>query len=142
MSERAENSVMHRIGELIRTQDNRCTDAPMFVVQERRREYGYDQDRADEYAWIDTESDYCEATAEERAVLDRQDDEGDVPSRWEKVWYKDRWEFITACFTEQGCKDFIAADGHNHGELRIYAYGSYRNAEFRAVRDFLKNGKE
>jgi hypothetical protein len=40
------------------------------------------------------------------------------------------WEFVTGCLTEQGCKDFIACNGHNLNEPRIYAYSAYRNAEF------------
>lgn len=130
-------AVIRRIGELIRTQDNRITDAPIFIVQERRRDYGYDLDYCDDYVWLDTAGDYEEATAEELEEIERQEEQGEVPDNWQKTGYKDRWEFVTACFTEQGCEDFIAADGHNHGELRIYAAGSHRNAEFRVVRDFL-----
>lgn len=128
---------LSHIGELIRTQNNRITEAPMFIVQERKRDYGFDLDYCDEYVWVDAEADYAEATEEESAELDQQDRVGEAPDNWLKAGFRDRWEFVTACFTEQGCKDFIAADGHNHGELRIYADGSYRNAEYRLVRDFL-----
>jgi len=138
VSRPVEGMVMQQIGELIRTQDNRITDCPMFIVQERKRDYGYDVDYCDDYVWLDTTCDYVEATEEEREELEVQEDTGDVPDNWQKTGFKDRWDFVTACFTEQGCKDFIACDGHNHGELRIYAAGTHRNAEFRAVRDFLK----
>ena len=132
MSER-----MQQIGELIRTQDNRITDAPMFIVQEKKREYGYDPDYSDDSVWLDSENEYREATEAQSIWLDSL---AETTSGWVKTGYKDRWEFVTACFTEQGCKDFIAADGHNHCELRIYADGSYRNAEFRAVREYLMSG--
>lgn len=49
----------------------------------------------------------------------------------------DVWEFVTACFTEKGCKDYLAVNGHNLTEPRIYAAGSYRNEEFRTVREYL-----
>lgn len=133
-----ESSLIHRIGELIRTQDNRITDSPIFIVQERKRDYGFDLDLYDDYVWIDTENDFVEATDDERKQAELEDEAGGR-RRWKKTGYKDRWEFVTACFTEQGCKDFIAADGHNHGELRIYAAGSYRNHEFRTVRSFLRD---
>ena len=78
-----------------------------------------------------------EADDEGREELEELDKDGSVPSGWERSYYRDRWEFVTACFTEQGCKDYIAANGHNLTEPRIYAYGSYRNNEFRAVRSAL-----
>ena len=52
---------------------------------------------------------------------------------------KDIDVFVTACFTEQGCKDFLARDGHNHRRPFIYAFGSYRNGEYQAVRNILKS---
>jgi len=122
-------------------QDNRCTDAPMFIVQERKRIWGISEEYSEDSAWIDTESgDTIEADDKEAAILDSlRQSYKDVPDNWEKVGYIDQWEFVTACFTEQGCKDYLAANGHNHGETRIYAAGSYRNAEFRSVREFLKS---
>ncbi len=128
---------LKKIGELIRTQDNRATDCPIFIVQEQRRDYGYNPDWSDESAWLDTHNDYNEASDDLAEHLDSLD--GETPERWQKVYYKDRWVFVTACFTEQACKDFIKEDGHNHGKLRIYAAGSYRNHEFRAVRDYLES---
>lgn len=125
---------MRAIGQLILTQDNRCTDRPIFIVQEKVRVYGFDSSYSDDSVWIDMENDYIEATEEEAAKLEAGELEG---GGWQKVYYKDEWVYVTACFTEQGCKDFIARDGHNHGELQIYAHISYRNDEFRAVRDFL-----
>lgn len=126
------------IGDLIRTQDNRITDQPLFVVQEKVRDAGYDSAYASDYVWVDFDRDHREADERTAKRLDALDDDGRHFGAWEKVYYVDRWEFVTACFTEQGCKDFIKRDGHNHSELRIYAYGSYRNQEFRTVRDFLK----
>ena len=131
-----QDETLAQIGHLLRTQDNRATDAPMFIVQERKRDYGYDCDFCDDEVWLDTENDYVEATPAEVKKLESGKMNGE---QWQKTGYKDRWEFVTACFTEDGCKSFIEADGHNHGELRIYAAGSYRNHEFRFVRNFLKS---
>lgn len=96
--------------ERLHTQDNRITDNPLFAVQQRRRVYGVDEERRDG----------VEADAD------------GMP-----CGYVDRWEFVTGCMTEQGCKDFIRVNGHNLNEPRIYAYGSYRNAEFIALRKWL-----
>lgn len=127
---------LKQIGELIRTQDNRITDAPIFIVQKKVRDYGYDCDYCDNHVWLEDgegEVDDAEATELERKF---QEDFTE-PDGYYRVGYRDRWEFVTACFTEQGCKDFLERDGHNHGETRIYAEGSYRNEEYRAVREFL-----
>lgn len=128
---------MKTIGELIRSQDNRATDAPLFIVQKKERIYGFDPSYSDNYVWLDTGNDCYEATSEEAIELDRKEDNDEDLDGWVKTAYQDRWEFVTACFTEQGCKDYITINGHNLGETRIYAEGSYRNEEFRAVRKFL-----
>lgn len=127
------------IGELLRTQDNRLTDQPLFIVQRRVRHWGIDSEHEnDGYVWVETESgDYSEADERTAKRLDALDDDGRSTGKWEKSYYRQSWEFVTACFTEAGCADHIRMNGHNLGETRIYADGSYRNPEYRAVRDFL-----
>lgn len=125
-----------QIGNNLRTQDNRCTDQPLWVVFKKRRIYGIDSDYCDDRAWIDAEG--KEADEKEADILDRWAARGDVDeSKWRRTGYIDIDVFVTACFTEQGCKDYIAANGHNLNQPHIYADGSYRNREYRAVRDFL-----
>jgi hypothetical protein len=110
--------------EHLHTQDNRITDNPLFAVQQRRRIYGVDGDYAQGSVWMDEDGiERTEQTAIEHGAR--------------KLGYVDEWEFVTGCFTEQGCKDYIAANGHNLKDPRIYAYGSYRNAEFIALRKWL-----
>ena len=127
------------IGQLLKTQDNRITDAPIFIVQQKHREWGYDSGYSDTYKWIDNESgDGCEASDEEVRQIEQEiKDDKFQGSCYEKIYYKDSWEFVTACFTEQGCKDYLNTNGHNLKEPRIYAEGSYRNLEYRKVRDYL-----
>jgi hypothetical protein len=131
--------VMQQIGELIRTQDNRCTSDPLFLVQEKKRMYGMDPDYCEDYDWL---SEDHEAVADEieRAGLDVLDDKGVEIKGWEKAYYIDQWEFVTVCFTEQACKDYIEANGHNLNEPRIYAASAYRNREMIAIREMLKSG--
>ena len=129
------------IGNLLRTQDNRITDAPLFIVQEQKRTYGFDPQWANdsEIAWLDGCNDSVEATPEEHAKMEAawQEDE-EEPDGWTRTAYQDEWHFVTACFTEAGCNDYILLNGHNHrGKLRVFADSSYRNEEFRAVRAFL-----
>lgn len=126
------------ISELLRTQDNRCTDQPMFVVQEKVRDWGYSSDYAEDYKWHNRDDIEDEADEEKVAELEALDNACDDTGTWEKLYYRYRWEFVTACFTEKGCKDYIEINRHNHrGKLRIYAEGSFRNDEFRRVRNAL-----
>lgn len=124
--------------ERLHTQDNRATSHPLFAVQQKRRIYGIDPDRCDDIVWLDESNDYREATADEFAAMEVANDNGDNESDgWYRTGYIDKWEFVTGGFTEQGCKDVIACNGHNLNEPRIYAYSGYRNAEFIAVREWL-----
>ncbi len=133
---------MAEIGHLLRTQDNRATDVPIFIVQEQRRLYGLDPAYADDggIVWLDCENDHAEVDAEEHARLEKLHDEGeDVPGKWTRTAYRDEWHFVTACFTEAGCNEYIRVNGHNHrGKLRVYAAGSWRNEEWRSVYRFLR----
>jgi len=130
---------LNEIGSLICTQDNRITDQPIFVVEKSVMvitgpDYGYDAEE-----WVNTESgDYEEADETKARRLDALNDDCRSTGDWEKFFLKEVWEFVTACFTEQGCKDYLKANGHNLGKNRIYAYGSYRNQEFQTVRNYLK----
>ena len=127
------------IGRRLQTQNNRATDAPIFIVEEQRRTYGFDADYSDDIVWLNGPNDSAEADPEEHARLEaawRED--GKEPQDWTRTAYQDSWEYVTACFTESGCEDYIRRNGHNHrGALRIYAAGSWRNDEFRAVRALL-----
>lgn len=137
----------------LRTQDNRATSWPMFAVQQKRRDYGYDPDYTDNIAWIDQYNDYGKAPTEAECAasgyvpepdeptheqLDKKYEEtGDEPDGWTRTGYVDRWEFVTACFTEQGCKDYLEIDGHNLNEPRIYVYSGWRNYEWQNVTRLL-----
>jgi hypothetical protein len=127
------------IANNILTQDNRITDQPIFIVERLRKDYGYDSGWADDYVWCNTaDSEECiDEDDEQYETLNEQYDLGEIDRGWYKCYYKTRWEYVTACFTEQGCKDHITANGHNLGKTRIYADGSYRNFEFRDIRNYL-----
>jgi hypothetical protein len=132
------------IAEQIRTQDNRMTHNPIFIVQEKRRIYGFDPayTNGDDIVWIDSANDCAEADSEERERLEAEwGDTGEEPDGWTRTACQDRWEFVTACFTEEGCKDYLRQNGHNLGETRIYVASGYRNDEWEAVREHLKGIK-
>jgi len=116
------------ISERLRTQDNQCTCEPMFCVQEKKRDIGYDPSCSNgNTVWIDTEGgDYIEVLPETPGA--------------EEYGYKDRWETVMVCFTEEGCKDYLRQNGHNHGETRIYVESFHRCDEMIRIRQFLMIG--
>ncbi len=124
------------LGKTIATQDNRCTDAPIFIVQQRRMITGLDSAYCENHGWYNGETFLTDG--EEFEALELCYNKDSIgPEEWSRTGYIQIWEFVTACFTEQGCKDFIAINGHNLKEPRIYAEGSFRNEEFRSLRKTL-----
>ena len=124
------------IAERIRTQDNRMTHNPIFIVQRKREVVGYEN--ASIYKWYDC--DWREITdPDEITRLDEaQDNDDEAIADCRKLGVFEYWEFVTACFTEEGCKEYLRCNGHNHGETRIYVASGYRNDEWEAVREHLK----
>ena len=62
---------LKEIGNLIKTQDNRITDQPLFIVERERISWGYDSSYCDDYKWVRYTDDYLEADEEMAAALDQ-----------------------------------------------------------------------
>lgn len=122
------------IGNNIRTQGNRGTDQPMFVVFEKQEIIGSDEHSPSRIVWCRDGEEVSESKAKRLEALyqDCRPTDG-----YDRYAMQEIDVFVTACFTEQGCKDFLRRDGHNHRLPYIYACGSYRNHEYQAVRNFL-----
>lgn len=129
------------IGENLLTQDNRLTDKPIFVVQEATEIYAdgeilgpCEHDRG---AWFDGEGNGAEGR---RLLALEARYERDHTTEW-KGWrrctvgtiYTTKQPF----FTEAAAKQYLKINGHNIRRPRIYADGSYRNAEFQLIRSLL-----
>lgn len=135
---KAKLAELEAIGALINSQDNRHTDQPMFAVMEKRGMVTLDTHDHDRIEWYDPVN---VSTADDRTAsrLEALHRGGRDVKDWERYAIKDVDVFVTACFTEQGCKDFLAIDGHNHREPFIYAFGSFRNSEYQSMRNWLKS---
>ncbi|MEK9505133.1 hypothetical protein [Gaopeijia maritima] len=132
----AETTVLpYDIGEELRTQDNACTNLPIFAVQQRVRDYGLEE--ASQWEWRNAEDDWDLASPEEAARLDEVMEAWDDPAPWVRNYYEDRWEFVTACLTRKGCEEYLRKNDHNLTEPRIYAYSAYRNVEWSWLRETL-----
>lgn len=127
---------LSEIGARLRTQDNRCTANPMFCVQIKVRDVGYDWRYGDQVCWRDS--------GNELTIYDDDKDfKQPVGEEWEKFGYNDRWETVMVAFTEEGCKEYLRLNGHNdrhrahNEEVRIYAESFNRCPEMIAIRDIL-----
>jgi hypothetical protein len=132
---------LRAIHDLLHTQDNRITAAPMFAVQEKKRVYGIDESYGPKIVWVTDDGDEVDAEKDAELEAVYQQDYNKEPRGYRRLGYHEYWDFVTACFTEQGCKDYLGRNGHNLHETRIYAYGTYRNAEWHTVRDFLMSDR-
>ncbi|MGO4743049.1 hypothetical protein ACGS9J_06420 [Serratia quinivorans] len=134
-----ERSEITAIGELIRTQNNRITDQPFFAVMTKREIIGSEDHDCDRICWIENQSgDYVEATETQYRRLEAiYQAKYEVRDGWYRHAMKEIDVFVTGCFTEQGCKDYINKNGHNLNKPFIYAFGSYRNDEYQTVRKFI-----
>lgn len=123
--------ILKKIGEQIRTQDNRMTENPLFCVQIKVRDTGYDSAYSENKCWYSARE--LEVVYEEPKDLDG----------WEEFGYKDRWETVMVAFTEKGCQEYLDLNGHNNkrqahnGDVRIYVQSFNRCPEMIAVRNEL-----
>lgn len=134
-----QEQMLMAIGRRLLSQDNRGTDAPMFIVEQKRTYVtaeGYNDSRTE---WVKNEDgEHQVATAHQAARLEAHYQKHfECPKHWERLAVFDVWEFVTACFTEKGCEDYLRVNGHNLHEPRIYAASSFRNHEFRGLREVL-----
>lgn len=137
------NGKIVTILENLATQDSRATRDPIFVVERKLVIYGVDEDMADEVVWVRSWAPYDQATPEKAAKLDKKwGHSSESPKKWRRTGVVTAWVFVTSCLTEQGCVDYLAANGPYLGETRVYVYSAYLNAEVIALREYLLQAKE
>lgn len=121
------------IGRRLRTQDNRITADPIFLVRGLERVYGMDPEYGeDNYTWVSTDD--CE-------LCEPPEDEDNPPEGIEKVYYIEKWVTLKMAFTEEGCREHLRINGHNYRrvyqKVDIYADSLWRMPEMIAIRNFL-----
>ena len=128
---------LEKIGEQIRTQDNRCTSNPMFCVRIKVRDVGYDPSYSERQCWHDS--------ANDETIYDDDPDFKEAPTgeEWETFGYRDRWETVMVAFTQKGCEQYLELNGHNdrrrayRGEVEIYVDTFNRCPEMILIREAL-----
>jgi hypothetical protein len=144
------------IGEAIKLQDNRATRDPLFIVFQKREivtdeDYDYDF-----IGWYDEDGHRADSRLEDklnRAYSDPKsgfyysdevemgetgDDEEETIT-WRRVPVKEVDEFVTACFTEKGCLDYLLSNRHNLNKPFTYVASLFRNNEMISIREHLMN---
>ena len=125
------------IAENLRTQDNRITANPIFVVQQKVRRpvpEGYSCDGQ----WYDTRRGEAVTDIREEIHLSILASQGELDGdRYRWVCYVDDYVFVQPFFTEKGAEHYIKINGHNLRQPRIYVESGYRNSEWEEVREHL-----
>jgi hypothetical protein len=118
-----------------------CTANPIFLVQKRERVYGFDSQYIDDYIWINVDNDHAEADTRTAKRLDALDDDGRDTSPWEKVYYVDRWEYVSTHLTKEAAEAFIVHKKHDYAQLRVYVDCQVYCWEFNTIVEGLLDGK-
>lgn len=131
------NDILLRISADMRSQNNRSSQYPLFVVQEKVKRYtenGNERERQD-YDLADA-NDLCEKC---RA---QYDETGDYPEECddcpEYTFVRFDWEWQTSdragvFLTEGACRLHITVNGYHYREPRCFAISAWRNSEMVAV---------
>ena len=136
MLENNEIGQLEQISNLMNTQDNRITSDPIFLVQRLVRDYGYDSGWSDNYVWCDDTGESVEP--EKIEELNQLDYDECYTLGYFKVYYKERWEFVTVFFTEKACLEYIERNKYSgRGEMRSYVISTHDNPELKLVRKML-----
>jgi len=129
---------LQEIAKLLWTQDNRATAHPIFLVQQRRRTYGFDPQYSDQFVWL--YEDECEEVSDEEAsTLEAQfQKDYSEPEGFTRVAYVDTWEFVQPFLTDQAAEAYIEANRHNLTDPRIYVDSGHRNPEWQLIREHFR----
>ena len=143
---------LERLARELTTQDNAITSDPIFVVQQKHRQFGLDMDYCENFAWVDSygERTICDDATDEEdtiklALLEKAHD-GEINSPteevgdkegWTRTGYLDKWEFVQPFLTRAAAERFRADQSHNLGVTRVYVESAYRNPEWRLLREII-----
>jgi len=131
---------LYQLRNRIRTQDNRITADPLFVVFDKYKFLGLDPQFADDdqIEWQSVDGEYV-IEGEERAALEKQYQEtGKIDTDHQRVAFCEFDRFITACFTEAAADAFIAANKHNLKKPHVFVVSLERNPEMKMIRDLMR----
>ena len=145
----------------MKTQDNRATSDPIFVVYDYQI-LSADPDYVDDWEYADIEDGYTSiGTTKEDLLKYAKSHEMDLPenienldaddlfkklndstgNQWIKTHYQKVKQFKGVFFTEKAAQDFIDANNYHFNEPHIYVHSLWRNYEMQAIRAALLDGR-
>lgn len=125
---------------LVKDQDNYSTAHPQYIIQQRRRIYGMEQEYADHVAWrydgeevTTTQDENCDEVLEEfckEAEISRDD--------VEEQGYIDIYEFVQPFFSERAALKFMENNKHRLTDPRLFIDSAHRNYEWQMIEEILE----
>jgi len=140
---------MAEISQNLKTQDNRITADPLFVVFQKREIVTHEDFDYDRISWGSSDGEAPEEIQEQLNELygDVESDffredqithtSEDGTETWQRAALKEIDEFVTACFTEAGAEAYLKSNGHNLRQPFIYVTSLFRNEEMKNLREWL-----
>ncbi|MGE0973191.1 hypothetical protein ACQFN5_28675 (plasmid) [Klebsiella sp. WOUb02] len=124
------------ISHRLRIQSSQKVSDPLYCVYEQLEiivDADYEYDRI---TWIDDQ--HREAKESQAFQLSQNYKAGKLDNdKWHRVALKEIDVFVTCCFTEHGCKDFIALNRQKLRKPFIQAKSGLYNVEYQTVRNWL-----
>ena len=129
------------LSESIKTQDNRITSHPIFLVQVVSTRLTSDSNDFEREVWMD--DDWDEVDEDKSAELQELDDNWqDIPDGYTKMYEVETWRDVQPFLTEKGAQLYIDNNSHNLNRPRIYVSSAYRNYEWQMMRKLVQTVAE
>lgn len=146
--------IVGEVGDEMQTEDCRMTADPIWIVYDKKKIYGMDEEHCDDFDWLDSNCDY------DPVDVDNLEDEGEEKKlegldgyekdrALEKMGYVkafyivNKEVFKTAHFTESGANAYIKTNRHNLNDPYTfvdYMHRSFQMVELRnAIKGFVKS---
>lgn len=124
---------LYELGKHIANEDNLATQAPLFVVKGKDRQFGIDPDYSyTGYIWVD-DRDSEEVDEDIASILELVPYEK-IPSHYEKRYYRDIDVSIQPFLTREAAENYITQNEHNIASPFIYVESAYRNHQIIGLR--------
>lgn len=128
---------LEAIANNLKTQDNRITANPIFIVEQLKRVYGVGSAWTEAFVWMTDEGDEASPEIAKAFEIVHRENGADQIDDFHRVGYKEYWQAVQPFFTEAAANRYIRANGHNLNKTRVYVYGGWRNDEWYAIREHL-----
>lgn len=127
---------------LMRSQSNRHTQFPLFIIQNKNKVYEED---GDEIEWLSDdweeleEDDVCESCREDGIHAMRRCADCKHPDRTPRL-YSWKWQMDDRAgvfFTEKACHDHLESNNYHYNNPRSYVISAWRNPEMIATMQMI-----